>query len=88
MGLCLRHAVKIKPDIDVRLAPRHTLPQAAIELRQRGRLFGNRAFFADALLRHALCGLIRCDVNFKVGRAPQRFHPAGNSPPQRPLVVA
>jgi hypothetical protein len=40
MRLGLRHAVKIKPDIDLCVAARHALPQAAIELRQLGRPFG------------------------------------------------
>ena len=33
MRLFLRHAVKIEPDVDRRVAPRDALPQAAIELR-------------------------------------------------------
>jgi hypothetical protein len=49
--LSLRHAVKIDPNIDRRLAARHALPQASIKLCQSRRLFCLHAFLARVVRR-------------------------------------
>ncbi|HYP11033.1 MAG TPA: hypothetical protein VER26_01135 [Xanthobacteraceae bacterium] len=38
MRLLLRHAMQIEAEVDFGMTARHTLPQATIKLRQRGRL--------------------------------------------------
>jgi hypothetical protein len=86
MGLFLRHAVKIKPGVDARMAPRDALPQAAIKLRQSRRLFGCLGLVTGALRRRLARRLI--GRNAKLSVAAQRRYPARYSPPQRSFVVA
>jgi hypothetical protein len=90
MRLCLRHAVKIEPGVDCRVSPPDALPQAAIELRQRQRLFRMGAFFRNALnwRRRFMRGPIGRSAKRSISAVAQRRHAARKSSPQRSFVVA